>query len=391
MIDVMAEWVRSGVVDEKGNFSDGSMSRRITVDGRFSLTKADVDKIMKAKSAVASAVLVLLRRSGIRLDSLRRIVVTGNFGRHLDIGSAVGIGLLPSLPSRRFTVVDEAALIGCEDMIVSTEAAKVGSNFRSMSQFVDLVREPDFEDLFLENLYLRPMRPDAIADDIGLDQYINASQYLAGINSQEPGPEITQAILKFMGPDLVGLAHRTEDGEIEVTGSGKDGTNGFSMLWSRELRAACGEVFDSGFLNTFKFSGQGIQMILVPVSIERQVTHVLMVGYRGAAAIDRQKMNVYLSIASLIGTLLQRLRNEQELRRHRTDRQARKEEKLEELRRSNAELQQFAYIASHDLQEPLRMVTASLGRLEKKYAGRLDGEAEQYMNMAVEGRPGCGP
>ena len=55
------------------------------------------------------------------------------------------------------------------------------------------------------------------------------------------------------------------------------------------------------------------------------------------------------------------------------------------LERSNAELQQFVYVASHDLQEPLRMVTAYLGLLEKKYADQLDGEAKKYMDFAIEG------
>jgi uncharacterized 2Fe-2S/4Fe-4S cluster protein (DUF4445 family)/signal transduction histidine kinase len=385
LIDVLAELVRSGVLDEKGNFSDGKTSHCITSDGRFSITKADVDKIMKAKSAVASGLLVLLDRSGIRPDSLRKVVVTGNFGRYLNPESAKQLGLLPSLPSSRFTIMSEAALIGCEDMLVSTEAIEVASNFHSMSQPVDLVREPGFEDLFLENLYLRPMKPAVIGNDIGLDQYINASQYLAGINGQEPESEITKALLKFMGADIIGLVHRRSDGEIEVTGSDRDGLSDLSDLWSSELQDASRDVFDLGFLNTFEIRGQDLHMILVPVSIERQVTHLLIVGYRGEVAIDRQKMNIYLSLASLIGTLLQRLRNEEELRRHRTDLVKLVEEKLEELRRSNAELQQFAYIASHDLQEPLRMVTASLGRLERKYVDRLDGEAQQYMGMAVEG------
>jgi light-regulated signal transduction histidine kinase (bacteriophytochrome) len=55
------------------------------------------------------------------------------------------------------------------------------------------------------------------------------------------------------------------------------------------------------------------------------------------------------------------------------------------LEASNAELEQFAYIASHDLQEPLRMVTSFLSLLEKKYKNVLDDKGLQYINFAVDG------
>jgi uncharacterized 2Fe-2S/4Fe-4S cluster protein (DUF4445 family) len=159
LVDAVAWLRRNGKLDKVGRFTDHDSTGFVLheEEHRLALLRSDIDVLQRAKAAIGGGVGWLCRQAGMELSGLHRVYACGAFGHLLDVDHAQQIGLLPPVRSGEVRLESNAALAGCEMLLLSAAAERTLQDVLVRSKIYNLTEDVEFESLFVNNLYLQPM------------------------------------------------------------------------------------------------------------------------------------------------------------------------------------------------------------------------------------------
>ena len=161
-IDLLAELLKTGLIDKRGklNTECGSSRIRTAEQGQpeyvvvwakeaghgkdVVITQADIANMLRAKGAIYAAAQVLLRSLGFSFQDVQRVMVAGGFGSSLSLESSVTIGLLPDLPRERMQFVGNASITGAGLAAISKEKYVEASEIAKSTTYFELSTDPYF-------------------------------------------------------------------------------------------------------------------------------------------------------------------------------------------------------------------------------------------------------
>lgn len=173
LISLTDELFRAGWIDRDAKLRDvipaefrteGKLGRaiRLAPEGIVNLYERDLISLIRAKAAVFSGIRTLLNSLGISSSDISEIIVSGNFGRFLNLPAAVGIGLLPNLPPDRYTYINNGSLEGAALSLLSQQFVVELEQYLKKVTYLDLSEMPGYMDEFVAASFLPHTDPTVL-------------------------------------------------------------------------------------------------------------------------------------------------------------------------------------------------------------------------------------
>ncbi len=175
LLDLTAELLTTGILDETGRFSDPEdlpgearplAGRLRTIDGLrcfviseesdsgtcIYLSQKDIREVQLAKGAMAAGIALMLEHLGRKADDIQKVLIAGAFGNYMQPASACAIGLIPKILLSKIETVGNAAGVGALMCALSGPCLSRAAKMATRTEFIELASNPGFQDRFVEEL-----------------------------------------------------------------------------------------------------------------------------------------------------------------------------------------------------------------------------------------------
>ena len=150
LIDLLAELRRHDIMNELGNFNDGSDEFTFHHENRLTLSRADISALAQAKAANYCGQNIVLETTKTTPDDYTRLYLAGGFANYIDIQNAIDIGFIPDIPPDRITKIGNASLQGATIMLTNATKRATIETLATTITHIELETNPNFFDHFVE-------------------------------------------------------------------------------------------------------------------------------------------------------------------------------------------------------------------------------------------------
>lgn len=171
LIDIVAELLEAGIIDQKGKFRLNLPTERVRRGGDgyeyvlaykeqtqvhedIVLTEIDIENLIRTKGSIYAGCKILLESVGLSFRDLEQVIIAGGFGRHLDLEKAIFIGLLPELEISKFIFVGNGSLLGARLLSFSQDLQKEAEGIPLMMTNLELSNHAGFMNEFMAAQFL---------------------------------------------------------------------------------------------------------------------------------------------------------------------------------------------------------------------------------------------
>lgn len=148
LIDAIASFLKLEVIDETGAVN----GNRLALDEHVFLVPSDVRAVQLAKAAIAAGLQTLMETADLHAEDISVLYIAGGFGSHLNIDSAVQIGLIPNAFRSKVRIIGNAALTGAAMLLLHTDNLKHVQRIVQKASHVNLGGNTSFNENYMEHM-----------------------------------------------------------------------------------------------------------------------------------------------------------------------------------------------------------------------------------------------